>query len=582
MAISSSRRDSTIISIIGALIFGSACAALWFRNLLTVSPNDYLWADSFDPNFLRWTAEWGYYALGQRHSWTLFWNAQIFYPHPNTLAYSDSLLTLQLFYTPLRWFGVPPLTALYLSLGSFAVGCFTLSIGLLRRLGLFTFVECLIIAFAAHFSLMMANFLSHYQLFGFHVAPPFFLALYLFLSRQQVRWLFLAEALYLMGTCFAAYLAPSLPVMSVGLLLAMTPSLVKEFEWVKWRRMIVPATLASVLCVVVLYLVQMKYYVQMLGETEPQSLLEIAVYAANPGTLFSGRSVNSYWWKPHGGAYSRHGQWESAYFPGFILLAGLIIGVIQLISSNREFLSAPMRRFCLAMLGVAAVAIVVSWGPFVDGQKAPFFVLAKIFPFLKNTRAIGRYGMFAALPLGVLTVVALRGILHGSRLANKASLASVMLLGALVVESLPTGSVFPYEEPLRSRYEKVATLIKPGDPFVELPCHDSGHLETIKRLMEQMNGALYHHGNLIVGYSGRSSPENATLIHLDQRLAAGTLTFGEMLRHLRQLNVKSVLINTDRYNANVTEQIVEATIRESGYKEAPLGISGARVLRRID
>jgi len=203
-------------------------------------------------------------------------------------------------------------------------------------------------------------------------------------------------------------------------------------------------------------------------------------------------------------------------------------------------------------------------------------------PFLKNTRAIGRYGMFAALPLGVLTVVALRGILHGSRLANKASLASVMLLGALVVESLPTGSVFPYEEPLRSRYEKVATLIKPGDPFVELPCHDSGHLETIKRLMEQMNGALYHHGNLVVGYSGRSSPENATLIHLDQRLAAGTLAFGEMLRHLRQLNVKSVLINTDRYNANVTEQIVETTIREAGYKEAPVEIPDARVLRLVD
>lgn len=234
------------------------------------------------------------------------------------------------------------------------------------------------------------------------------------------------------------------------------------------------------------------------------------------------------------------------------------------------------------MLGMATLALVVSWGPFVEGQKAPFFVLAKLFPFLKNTRAIGRYGMFAALPLGVLTVVALRGVLHGSRLARRGSLISGILLIALVIESLPTGSIFPYEEPLRNRYERVATLIKPGDVFVELPCHDAGHLETIKRLMEQMSGALYHHGNLIVGYSGRSSPENAALIDLDQRLAAGTLSFAEMLRHLRQYNVRAILLNTDRYNAKVSEQIVEPTIRAAGYSETPLGISGARLLRLVD
>jgi len=563
-----------------AITIGTLGILLWFRNLLSAGIATHLWADDFDSNFLRWTAEWGFYALGQKHSWDLFWNAPIFFPHPNTLAYSDSLLTFQLIYTPLRWVGLPVLAALYVGLGIFAVSCFSLTVLLLRQLKLFSPLESCIIAYAGHFSLMMANFLPHYQLFGFHTAPPFIISLYLFLSCRKLRWLLLSQALYVMGSCFAAYLAPSLVVIGLGLVIIMAPSVIKESSWKEWRRLVVPSALTSLLFGFILYQIQMKFYIQMLGSTETQSLEEIAIYAANPGSLFSGRSVNSYWWKPFGGGYSRNGQWESAYFPGFLLLLGLVAGAFRLIGAPQKAIDLPLRRLAVGMLCLAALALIVSWGPYVENQKAPFFFMIKVAPFLKNTRAIGRYGMFAALPLGVMLVVCLRCITGKAMGTCRGTALAVVTLIALAIESLPTGKAFAYKEPIGDRHTQFATIIKPGQPVAELPCHAAGHLETIRRIMEQMNGGLYHHGHLVLGYSGRSSPETALLIHLDQRLAAGALTFGEMLRHLKELGVQAILINEDRYSPSVVAQIEEQTIMRAGYHEVPRSGEGFRLLKR--
>jgi hypothetical protein len=243
---------------------------------------------------------------------------------------------------------------------------------------------------------------------------------------------------------------------------------------------------------------------------------------------------------------------------------GLITGTLRLLGFPREANDQPLQRFAMSMLCLAALALVVSWGPYVENQKAPFFFMIKVAPFLKNTRAIGRYGMFAALPLGVMLVVALRCLYkapqQGDGLASVRSLVvggvALILLG---IESLPTGKVFQYQEPLRGRYENLSTIIQPGTPIVELPSNNSDHFETIKRILEQMNGSLYHHGRLVVGYSGRTSPESATLIYLDQKLTEGSINIRELFANIRHLGVRTVLIHTDRYPAKVLARITEAT-----------------------
>jgi hypothetical protein len=69
--------------------------------------------DPFDPRFQAWTIDWVQHAL--RSPGSLF-DANIFAPQPNTLAYSDSLLGIAIPLLPLRWIGVSPIGQLNIAL----------------------------------------------------------------------------------------------------------------------------------------------------------------------------------------------------------------------------------------------------------------------------------------------------------------------------------------------------------------------------------------------------------------------------------------------------------------------------------
>ena len=70
-----------------------------FRLLIVSTDwNRVLWATDFDSILLSWIAEWGYQSLFLHFSLERFWNSSIFFPHQNTLAYSDCLLGFQPFY----------------------------------------------------------------------------------------------------------------------------------------------------------------------------------------------------------------------------------------------------------------------------------------------------------------------------------------------------------------------------------------------------------------------------------------------------------------------------------------------------
>ncbi|MEX1007237.1 MAG: hypothetical protein WD271_05265 [Acidimicrobiia bacterium] len=69
--------------------------------------------DPFDPRFQAWTIDWVQHKLGSPGS---LFNANIFAPEPNTLAYSDSLLGIAIPLLPLRWLGVSPIGQLNIAL----------------------------------------------------------------------------------------------------------------------------------------------------------------------------------------------------------------------------------------------------------------------------------------------------------------------------------------------------------------------------------------------------------------------------------------------------------------------------------
>jgi hypothetical protein len=69
--------------------------------------------DPFDPAFQAWTIDWVQHAL--HHPLHLF-DANIFAPESNTLAYSDSLIGIAVPLLPLRWIGLSPIAQVNVAL----------------------------------------------------------------------------------------------------------------------------------------------------------------------------------------------------------------------------------------------------------------------------------------------------------------------------------------------------------------------------------------------------------------------------------------------------------------------------------
>ena len=158
---------------------------------------------------------WGYHILFEEFSPRNFWNANSFFPNANSLAYSDSMLGLQLFFAPLRLVGIAPTTALYLSL---ALTCILGTVGTalaLEKIGYFSLAESALIVYAAHFSLSMSSYFYHYQLFGFELAPPFFLFLFLYLRDFKSKYLIILCLYCWFGVSISTYLAPILFALTV-------------------------------------------------------------------------------------------------------------------------------------------------------------------------------------------------------------------------------------------------------------------------------------------------------------------------------------------------------------------------------
>lgn len=550
-----------------ALLMAGVGAALMFRALFGVDLEHTLWGDDFDPNLLRWIAEWGYYALGQRYSLDLFWQGQAFYPHANSLAYSDSLITLQILYTPLRALGMAPLSALYASLAGFSMIGFLLTVFLLERLGYFLFWENLVLAYAAHFSLSFMNFAPHYQLFGFQLAPPFFLGLFLFCRELKLSWLALVLTLFGLGLGFAIYLAPVLfacaaVLLPFGLLLGIRRQGLRSFL----SRLPIFAGL-GLLAAAIIYFLIIQHYTEMIRSTAPQSFEESAIYSASPASILNGRSINSKWYKPPGGNYGKYGDWERAYFPGWLLLLGGSLGLFVLILKRETVAESERRVFGAAFLALGLFCLALSWGPFLDGIRMPFYYLSHLSPGLRSVRAPGRFGIFLGLSLGVLLAYALCALRSKvGRETVPTALCKIAVLGILAFESLTDFRVFNYQEPLRVRHEKLADWVPPDSVVVELPAHGDSHFNTIKRTLSQLNGALYHHGRLVVGYGGRSSEECQTLIALDQGLASGEKSFSQLLEFAKGVKAQALLINLDLYEPLVRERIKPAELESAGYK----------------
>lgn len=505
-----------------------------FHEIPLTNVNHTLWASDFDPKFILWTVEWVYHAIFQKHLFLDVWNSNSGYPALNTLAFSDPLLSIQLFYAPLRGMGVGALASLYCSLAGFCVlGCLLTNLAL-ERIGGFQTIEKLAIIFCAHFSLFVTPFLPHYQLFGFELAPSFFLFLYLFLRNPNGFDLFLTTLIYCLAFGFSMYLGPMLLSVAIFEVLWFFKTEKSVFIRTVFTQVGTKAWVFVATCLGLLYFVLLRPYLSLAAKLTPQSFDDSANYSATWQTLFIGKSSISYF---HPGSYTHWGEWESTYFPGYLILGVILVFLILALKDRAKF-KAPLVGFMLVLF---FTSYLLSLGPFMDRLGRPpifFYWLSKVIPGLRNVRSPGRFGMFLGLPVGffLVTLWRLASEKMSSAFLKKTLFPAVLVL--IIIESVPNYPVMQFKEKYESIYESLPKVLEEHTPLIELPIAGKDYVKTIGNVMDQLVGSTHHWAWLVSSYAAQPPTAFLKLTDLDSQLGQGKSQIADMIsfgkRNFRQ------------------------------------------------
>jgi hypothetical protein len=560
-----------------------------FKDLILSGSQSVLWASDYDTPLIYWIVSWGYHILFEELNPLNFWNANSFYPNTNSLAYSDSMLSAQITFAPLRAAGIPPLLALYLTLAATCIANCILTKLALDRIGGFSISEKALIIFGSHFILSVTSFYHHYQLFGFLLGIPFFLFLYLYLRDLKARYLVIASLIFAVGVCYATYLAPILVMFAFFLSI---PMVIGHIRSSGLRPTIQKIDLKAfggvVLLAIGVYVIQLKPYLD-LARSFPKASIgavfsEASIYSANILSLFTGRSLYSHWYAPANG-YPQ-GGWEFAYFPGYALLLGglgfiaytLFVGLKRgsqrLVSKNHKTRliqvdPPPAERtggiqgsFVLYTGILFTLILVLSWGPFVKWNntvtniRLPYYWIAQIFPGMRNIRTPGRLGMFLGPPLTIFTILFVRRLFSSQSIH---SIASGLLLAAIIVESWPAFKVYPFSVDPDGLYAKIAQFQIARQALLELPVVDPDNRDgTIYRINKQLVGSTIHWADLVVGYGSKNSKELDRLLLLDWQLQKSSQVDTQpVVNFARKLQIPYFLIHLDQYSPEVAEAWIE-------------------------
>ncbi|MHB8134124.1 MAG: hypothetical protein ACYDH1_07855 [Anaerolineaceae bacterium] len=556
-----------------------------FKDKIFSTIQNGLWADDFDARLIYWTVNWGYHIIFETGQPFSFWDANSFFPHVNTLAYSDSFLGIQLLFAPLRFLGISPLTSLYISLAGICIIGTTLTYFSLGRLGYFSIPEKILITFTAHFCLSMVSFLIHYQLFGFQIAPAFFLFLFLFLRDLNAKYLLLLAILYSWGVTIAMYLAPMLFTLSIFLSI---PFLIFHLQKLGIKKMIKKIGVGNLVIVgmfvLLLFLVQFRPYISIADNFPIQSFEETSKYSADIDSIFTGFSKFSLWYGPV--EYPKYGAWEYSYFPGYVLLIigfstfiyflGILINKIlrhflyskkipvnQMVDPKKDMKVQEIpTSFILFMVILFFSTIVLSWGPYLKSNLSihlPFYYLSKLLFGLRDMRAPGRFGMFIPLPLSIFAIILIQRIFQRKAIQNW---VVVILTTMIMFESIPKFPVFPFSIDEDQVYQQVAQEIQPNTPLLEFPVSGADNFETIKVALQQLNGSTIHWGRMVVGYGSKSSPEYLALVDLDNQIQKDNSDPDIALKYGKQIEINHFLIHLSRYNPDISQKWV-SIIRNS-------------------
>ncbi|HEY4811434.1 MAG TPA: hypothetical protein VIH71_10295 [Solirubrobacteraceae bacterium] len=440
------RREISLVALTGLLL---AILTTW---PLVLHMSSRIAPDLGDPVRTAWEIAWVGHAM--LHNPLHLFNSNAFYPHPLSLAFSDSLLG----YGPTAFFGSGTVAALVrynlLFLWVWSL-CFVAAYLLARELGLGRLGGAAAgLAFAyAPYRVTEAGHLHVISSGGFVLAMFLLLRGY----RRNSRKLVLAGWLV---SAWQVSLGFTLGLQYCYLLVVL--ALLVVFYW--WRgqlspgaawqhaeqspaahagrlarisamhgalipRRLLAVTLIGVATLGLVTVYQARPYLKVADEypTAKRTLAEVETYSAGPAALLSASSENRVWGEITEGMRAKvNSKNESVFFPGGLILVLALIGLLAM----RD---APYtRRLRLGLLAGIVVVSILALGFGITGAGYPYRLLYDYAPGWDGVRVPGRIFTLATLFYALLAGAGAQGLVK--RLRSWPALVGVALLVGILGE----------------------------------------------------------------------------------------------------------------------------------------------------
>jgi hypothetical protein len=372
-------------------ILGGVALALLTTWPLVLHMGTHIAPDLGDPVRTAWQVAWVGHAL--LHTPLHVFDSNAFYPHPLSLAFSDSLLG----YGPAAFFGSGTVGALvrYNLLFLFAWSlCFVGAWLLARELGVGK-VGAAVAGAAFAYAPYRITEAGH-----LHVISSGGIALSLFLLLRGYRRS--SRGLVVAGWLVAAW------QMSLGFTLGLQfayllaiLALIAIVWWWRANRPVLPRNLVAITCIGValcgvISVYQARPYLKVASEypTAKRTLKEVKNYSSNPWAWLSASSESRMWGGATSGAREHvHSKNEDVFFPGGAIALLALLGLAS---------SAYTRRLRIGLACGLGVCAILALGMGLTGAGYPYRLLYDFAPGWNGVRVPGRVFTLGTLFLALL------------------------------------------------------------------------------------------------------------------------------------------------------------------------------------
>jgi hypothetical protein len=437
--------------------------------------------DSGDARHGIWNVAWVARALTSDPG--ALYDANIFYPHGNALAFSEANIVAGVMAIPV-WLTTRD--------GLAAANSAILLSFVFSALSMFALARYLTggIAASALAALMFAYSpyafarLAHMQLLMTFGLPLTMLALHAFVDRPGARRALLLGAAMAVTALSCGY---------YGIFVGLTAGwgliwfAAARGRWRSGRYWLL--CVGALATAAVLTWPFLRPYASIRDEGFARSLADARLFSADWQAYLASAKLVHDWMLP------LLGEWNDVLFPGFLASIFALTAVVQ---SARGSAGAAPRAIVGFYSSLIVLAAWASFGPDA-GLYAAFF---KTLPFFELIRAPARFGVLVTLGVAALAAMSMATLLRrldGSRRR--------LTLVALSAATLATSTVGPLaladRRPLHPVYERLAHM--PNAPVVEFPYFVAP--QDRHRHTEYMFESLHHWQPLINGYSDHTPPE---------------------------------------------------------------------------